>query len=110
MHGMLIVIFLSHHLALVIQRLIPTVEHLFSTLLACGRAGSIVVDFFVSASKADVFHTAAPFRFSPNYCLLPEEVRLRPGKRGSSHCKSLWVPVIVPSVTVVPKSGLPEFV
>ncbi len=35
MLGMLIVILLGHHLALVIQWLIPTVEHLFSTLLTC---------------------------------------------------------------------------
>jgi hypothetical protein len=64
MHGLLIFIILAHRLALVIQLLVPPVEHLFSTLLACGRAGSINIDFFVPAPDADVLDSA--HFFSPN--------------------------------------------
>jgi hypothetical protein len=49
--------------------LVPPVEHLFSTLFACGRAGSIDVDFFVSAPDADVLDSA--HFFSPNCRVAP---------------------------------------
>jgi hypothetical protein len=65
----LIFIFLEHRLAFVIQLLVPPVEHLLSTLLAGGRAGSINIDFFVSASDADVLDSA--HFFSPNCRVAP---------------------------------------
>jgi hypothetical protein len=46
---------------------VPPVEHLHTTLLACGRLGSINIGFLVSAPDADVLHSAH-FR-SP--CTLP---------------------------------------